>query len=106
MTFVQSVWNEYMEGEKPVFDSETIVNVGTDGYDGTYTEELRQYTDDMLKFVQDKGNAVRLWGSLTQRSGTTPVRSEGVQMKLWNASWANPQEMYIAGFELMNIGDH
>ena len=106
MTFVQSVWNEYMEGENPVFDSETSVNVGTDGYDGTYTEELRQYTDDMLKFVQDKGNAVRLWGSLTQRSGTTPVRSEGVQMNLWNTSWANPQEMYNAGFELINMVDH
>lgn len=106
LTFVQSVWDEYLEGANPVFDSETIVNIGTDEYDGTYREEFRQYTDDMLEFIQDKGNTVRLWGSLTQRSGTTPVRSEGVQMNLWSTSWANPQAMYNDGFELINMVDN
>lgn len=106
VTFVQSVWDEYMEGANPVFDSQTIVNIGTDEYDGTYTEEFRKYTDDMLEFIQEKGNTVRLWGSLTQRSGTTPVRSEGVQMNLWSTTWANPQAMYNDGFGLINMVDN
>lgn len=104
--FIQSVWNEYLGGTNPVFDSETIVNIGTDEYDGTYTEQFRKYTDDMLKFIQDKGNTVRLWGSLTERSGSTPVRSEGVQMNLWSTSWANPQEMYNKGYGLINMVDN
>lgn len=105
LAFIQSVWDEYLEGGDPVFDSETIVNIGTDEYDGTYTEQFRQYTDDMLEFIQAKGNKVRLWGSLTERSGSTPVRSENVQMNLWNTTWANPQEMYERGYELINMVD-
>ena len=30
--FVTDLWNEYMEGENPVFDQDTIVNIGTDEY--------------------------------------------------------------------------
>ena len=34
----------------------------------------------MLKYVQDSGRTARIWGSLTQCSGKTPVRSKDVQM--------------------------
>ena len=36
------------------------------------------------------------------RKGSTPVRSENVQMNIWNTSWANPNEMYKQGFDLIN----
>lgn len=59
----------------------------------------------MLKFIQDTGRDVRLWGSLSMRKGSTPVRSENVQMNIWNTSWANPNEMYKQGFDLINMVD-
>ena len=99
LAFTQSIFNEYMNGDDPVFDQNTTVNVGTDEYDGKYAENFRQYTDDMLKFIQDTGRDVRLWGSLSMRKGSTPVRSENVQMNIWNTSWANQ------GFDLINMVD-
>ena len=105
LAFTQSIFNEYMNGDEPVFDQNTTVNVGTDEYDGKYAENFRQYTDDMLKFIQDTGRDVRLWGSLSMRKGSTPVRSENVQMNIWNTSWANPNEMYKQGFDLINMVD-
>ncbi|WP_395013471.1 discoidin domain-containing protein [Robinsoniella peoriensis] len=103
--FITGVWDEYMEGENPVFDQDTIVNIGTDEYSATYTEEFRKFTDDLLGFVQDKGNPVRLWGSLTARSGSTPVRSENIQMNIWSDGWANPREMYEQGYDLIDMND-
>ena len=105
LAFTQSIFNEYMTGDDPVFDQDTIVNVGTDEYDGKYAENFRRYTDDMLGFVQDTGRTVRLWGSLSARNGTTPVRSENVQMNIWNTGWANPNAMYNQGFDLINMVD-
>ncbi len=105
LAFTQSIFNEYMIGDDPVFDQDTIVNVGTDEYDGKYAENFRRYTDDMLGFVQDTGRTVRLWGSLSARNGTTPVRSENVQMNIWNTGWANPNAMYNQGFDLINMVD-
>ena len=105
LAFTQSIFNEYMNGDDPVFDQNTTVNVGTDEYDGKYAENFRQYTDDMLKFIQDTGRDVRLWGSLSMRKGSTPVRSENVQMNIWNTSCANPNEMYKQGFDLINMVD-
>ena len=69
LEFVEGLWDEYLEGENPVFDEETIVNIGTDEYSETYKEQFRQFTDDLLAHVQEKGNQVRLWGSLTARKG-------------------------------------
>ena len=105
LEFVQSIWDEYLNGENPVFDENTIVNVGTDEYDGTYAEQFRKFTDDMLKYVQDSGRTVRLWGSLSMRKGETPVRSDNVQMNIWNTGWANPIEMYNDGYDLINMVD-
>ncbi len=105
ISFVQSIFNEYMTGEDPVFDQDTIIHVGTDEYDEKYKEDFRKYTDDMLKFIQDSGRTVRLWGSLSMRPGTTPVRSEGVQMNVWNVGWANPNAIIQAGYDIINTDD-
>ena len=105
LAFVQSIFQEYISGTNPVFDSETIVHVGTDEYSEKYKEDFRKYTDDMLGFIQDSGRTVRVWGSLTMRNGSTPVRSEGVQMNVWNTGWANPQAMFDAGYDIINTED-
>lgn len=105
LAFVKQIFNEYLTPDNPVFDKDTIVNVGTDEYDGKYSEQFRKYTDDMLKFVQDGGRTVRLWGSLSARGGSTPVRHENVQMNIWNNGWANPSSMLQQGYDLINMND-
>ena len=106
LEFVKELWDEYLDGENPVFDEQTVINVGTDEYDARYTEEFRKFTDDLLEYAQDeKDRTVRLWGSLTARPGNTPVRSENVQMNIWNTGWADPNKMFNDGFDLINMVD-
>ncbi len=102
--FVKSVWNEYITGDNPVFDQDTILNIGTDEYEGN-NNDFRQFTANMINFVQDSGRTVRLWGSLTAKSGTVEVPSEDVQMYIWSTGWASPKQMYEEGYELINIQD-
>ena len=59
----------------------------------------------MLKDVQDSGRTPRIWGSLSTIKGETSVRSEGVQMNLWNFGWANMDKMYEQGYDLINCND-
>ena len=68
-------------------------------------EAYRRFSDDMLKYVQDSGRTARIWGSLTQCSGKTPVRSKDVQMNLWNFGYANMDQMYEQGYDLINCND-
>ncbi len=104
--WAQSIWNDYMEGDDPVFDEEMTLHIGTDEFHGVAGQEgkemFRKFSDDMIGFVQDKGRTVRMWGSLTNKGGTTPVRSENVQLNIWNTGYANPQTMYDMGFDLIN----
>lgn len=104
--FAQSIWNDYFEGENPVFDEEMTVHIGTDEYHGTDgqpgKEMFREFSDRMIAFVQGKGRKVRMWGSLSNKTGTTPVRSDGVQLNIWNMGYANPKDMYDLGFDLIN----
>ena len=102
--FVKDIFNEYMTDDNPVFDDQTIVHVGADEYNAD-KEAYRKFSDDMLGFVQDTGRTARIWGSLSQCRGTTPVRSEGVQMNLWNFGYANMDEMYEQGYDLINCND-
>lgn len=104
LSFVQSIFDEYMKTDDPVFDQQTTVHVGADEYNAD-KEAYRKFSDDMLKYVQDTGRTARIWGSLTQCSGTTPVRSENVQMNLWNFGYANMDQMYEQGYDLINCND-
>lgn len=101
---VKKIWDEYTDGQNPVFDDETIVNIGGDEYE-VNPEVYRQFVDNMLQYVQGKGNTVRVWGSLTKLSGATDVYSDNVQMYLWNTTWANPKQMIDEGFDIININD-
>lgn len=100
--FVKSVWDEYLN--ENMFDQSMTVHIGTDEYYGD-ENRFRLFSDDMIAYIQEKGYTVRLWGSLSGMPGTQSVRSEGVQMNVWNTSWANPQKMLNDGFELINTID-
>lgn len=106
VAFVKEIFDEYMGSglSNPVFDKETIIHVGADEYNAD-KEAFRRFSDDMLEYVQNTGRTARIWGSLSQAVGTTPVRSKDVQMNLWNFGYANMDKMYEDGFDLINCND-
>ncbi|WP_195245548.1 discoidin domain-containing protein, partial [Clostridium celatum] len=104
LEFVKTLFNEYMQGDNPVFDTETTVHVGTDEYEAN-KEQYRSFTDSVLGHIQDSGRTVRMWGGLTWLDGTTEVRSEGVQLNVWSRDWAEPTQMYNEGYDLINTLD-
>lgn len=110
LTFVQTIFNEYLSGTDPVFDSETIVHIGADEYNAS-SEAYRKFVNDMIEYVRDtKERKVRVWGSFTAASKgevIDTVADDGtrVQINLWNFGYANMDEMYENGFDLINCND-
>ena len=102
LAFVESIWDEYLNED--MFDKSMTVHIGTDEYYGE-KNRFRMFSDDLIEYIQSKGYTVRLWGSLSSMPGDADVRSEGVQMNVWNTQWAKPTDMYNEGFELINTID-
>lgn len=102
LAFVKSIWDEYLNDG--MFDRSMTVHIGTDEYYGE-KNRFRMFSDDLIEYIQSKGYTVRLWGSLSSMPGEADVRSEGVQMNVWNTDWAKPTDMYNEGFELINTID-
>lgn len=99
----KSVWAQYLDGNDPVFDKDTTVHIGTDEFHGNGGNEyFRSFSDSMIKYIQGTGRNVRMWGSLSNKNGTTPVASENVQLNIWNTGYANPKNMYDLGYDLIN----
>ncbi len=106
--FAKEIWGEYMEGDDPVFDEETTVHIGTDEFHGggeESNEYFRAFSNELITYIQDQGRTVRMWGSLTNKKGNTPVASEGVQANIWSVDYGRPQEMYDLGYGLINTVD-
>ena len=103
LAFVQSVWDEYLNDD--MFDDSMTLHIGTDEYYGE-PNCFRKFTDDMIKHLKKKGYKVRMWGSLTNKKENQPdaypVDGEGVQLNIWSEGYANPQDMYSKGYELIN----
>lgn len=104
LAFVQDVWEEYLTED--MFDSSMTVHIGTDEYYGD-ADAFRHFSDDMIDFIQTSDRTVRMWGSLTALAGTgtVDVRSENVQLNVWNTGYSNPKQMYNDGFDLINTLD-
>ena len=78
------LWQDYFDGENPVFDKETIIHIGTDEFHGKEGQEgiemFRRFSDEMIKYIQNTGRTVRMWGSLSNKRGETPVAVDDVQL--------------------------
>lgn len=99
---VKSIWREALTGEEAAFREAQIVNIGMDEYYGD-GEQYREYLQEIAALVQDEGKTVRLWGSLSNMAGTTMPDPENLQMNIWSTVWADPREMYEAGYSLINM---
>ena len=102
--FAKNIWGDYLAKENPVFDKDTVLHAGTDEF-YVDSEAFRQFSDEMIEYIQGEGRTVRLWGSLTAKTGAAPVRSKDVQLNIWDTTYADPLEMYDLGYDLINTLD-
>ncbi len=102
VSLVREIWQEALAGENAAFAGARIVNIGMDEYYGD-GEQYRVYADEMADMVRAEGKTVRMWGSLSNMSGSTMPDAAGLQMNLWSTVWADPLEMYEAGYSLINM---
>lgn len=100
--FMESLIDEYLDGDDPVIQSEYF-HIGTDEYDKKYGEQMRKWTDHFANYVNNKGYQSRAWASLGKNgfNGTTPVTND-IVMNLWAPYWADVKETYAAGYDVIN----
>ncbi|WP_425591999.1 family 20 glycosylhydrolase [Bacteroides zoogleoformans] len=106
-TFVDALFKEYLEGEKPVFRGPQV-HIGTDEYsnkDKAVVEKFRAFTDHYIRYVESFGKQAVVWGALTHAKGKTAVKAENVIMGAWYNGYANPLEMLDLGYKLISIPD-
>ena len=102
IAIIKNLFDEYLDGDDPVIQSDKF-HIGTDEYDKAYGEQMRKWTDELIKYVNSKGYESRVWASLGKNgfNGTTPVTNEAT-MNLWAPYWADVQETYDAGYDIIN----
>ncbi|MBQ8495121.1 MAG: family 20 glycosylhydrolase [Clostridia bacterium] len=100
--FIKSLLDEFLDGDDPVFQSGTF-NIGTDEYDRARGEEVRQWMNELIDYVRAKGVEPRMWAALGDNGfqGETEVYT-GITVHHWAKSWANPNQMIDAGYDLIN----
>lgn len=106
--FIKQIFDDYTQGDNPVFPSETSVHIGADEFLSDYSA-YRRFINEMIPYIK-KTNPVRLWGSLSwiKDKPETPIIKEAikdVQLNLWSSDWADGREMYDMGFKLINTID-
>ncbi|MGL4992153.1 MAG: discoidin domain-containing protein [Sarcina sp.] len=97
------LFDEYLKGDNPTFRNQPF-HIGVDEYTGN-NEKFREYSDHYLEYTLNTNRTPRLWGSFTARPGSTPVRSEGVEMNIWNIGWADPRQAINEGYDIINTDD-
>lgn len=102
VALVKEIWQEALDEEDGAFRNARIVNIGMDEYYGD-GEQYRVYASEMADMVRTSDKTVRMWGSLSNMSGRTMPDPEGLQMNLWSTLWADPRQMYEAGYSLINM---
>ena len=102
VALINEIWQETFSEDSGAFQGARIVNIGMDEYYGD-GEQYRKYASQMADMVHSKEKTVRMWGSLSNMSGSTMPASDRLQMNIWSTIWADPREMYDAGYSLINM---
>lgn len=104
VAFMQQLYNEFLDGENPVFQSENF-HIGADEYhrDPVHGEDFMKYLNKMIKYINDKGLQPRMWASLGGGglNGKTPVNPDVIS-NYWAYSWADFPKMIADGFKCVN----
>ena len=103
---VKNIWKEYLvseNGNMSTFSACDTVHIGMDEYFGEaeeYISYLVELSEEIKKMAPEK--KLRMWGSLTGMECDYSKVSREIEIQLWSTEWANPTEMYEAGFDIIN----
>lgn len=104
--FVKDLYAEYLTGDNPVIVSDHF-HIGTDEYTAGHEEQMRAYTDEMLKYVRSLGYTPMFWGSFSEEGkggffGTTPVTSDA-EAYFWAYGISDHKMLLDMGYPIINI---
>lgn len=99
---VKEIWRETLDKDTGAFRDAKIVNIGMDEYYGD-GERYRVFASQIADMVRSEQKTVRMWGSLSNMDGRTAPDPDGLQMNIWSTVWADPRDMYEAGYALVNM---
>ena len=102
LQFVCDLWDEYLTGDEPVFVGNTV-HFGTDEYPEGHNEEMRAYTDALMKHIRSRGYTTRFWGSFggTGFNGSTPVSGDS-QCNYWAVELSDHKVLIDMGYDIIN----
>ena len=102
LRFVCDLWDEYLTGDEPVFVGDTV-HFGTDEYPAGHNEEMRAYTDALMKHIRSRGYTTRFWGSFggSGFNGRTPVSGDS-QCNYWAVELSDHKVLIDMGYDIIN----
>ena len=98
----EMIWSEYLT-ESDVFSGTGTVHIGMDEYFGNqkaFVDYMKELSDYVAEAAPEK--TIRMWGSLSKTGQDYSGLSRKIQLQVWDTDWADPQEMYDAGFSVIN----
>lgn len=98
----ETIWSEYLIASD-VFSGTGTVHIGMDEYFGNqkaFVDYMKELSDYVAEAAPEK--TIRMWGSLSKTGQDYSGLSRKIQLQVWDADWADPQEMYDAGFSVIN----
>lgn len=98
----EMIWSEYLT-ESDVFSGTGTVHIGMDEYFGNqkaFVDYMKALSDYVAEAAPEK--TIRMWGSLSKTGQDYSGLSRKIQLQVWDTDWADPQEMYDAGFSVIN----
>ena len=103
---VKQIWSEYLESEnggETVFAECETVHIGMDEYFGDGVEFM-DYIAEIYDYIKELApeKTIRMWGSLTGKNCDYSQIARDIEMQVWSTDWADPVEMYEAGFSIIN----
>lgn len=98
----EMIWSEYLT-ESDVFSGTGTVHIGMDEYFGNqkaFVDYMKALSDYVAEAAPEK--TIRMWGSLSKTGQDYSGLSRKIQLQVWDTDWTDPQEMYDAGFSVIN----
>lgn len=98
----ETIWSEYLT-ESDVFSGTGTVHIGMDEYFGNqkaFVDYMKALSDYVAEAAPEK--TIRMWGSLSKTGQDYSGLSRKIQLQVWDTDWTDPQEMYDAGFSIIN----
>lgn len=107
VSFVKSVWDEYLKGDDPVFVGK-VVSIGTDEYlhdaDNTWNEPMRRFTAEIGTYVHDLGYIPCNWAFFGPNGfpGETVIPSF-IRADMWDNGISGLEKIVEGKYDMVNM---